>query len=129
MAPASAEALRKETAAPASAEALRKETAAPSSAEAPPAAAETGSPTRVQNRRLVINLNQTDDEDGDKENLHRIIDVLKAFPGKDEVKLAVVNDEKTVNLKLPGITTDYGDELRQRLVELVGEEKFRLETW
>ncbi len=126
----------KETAAPSSAEIPPvasetpwKETAAPSSAEAPPAAAETVSPARVPNRRLVININQTDDEGGDKENLHRIIAALKAFPGKDEVKLAVIKDEQTVNLKLPGITTGYGDKLRQRLVELVGEEKFRLETW
>ncbi len=101
----------------------------PAAAEAPPTVAETVSPARVQNRRLVINLNRTDDEGKDKENLHQIIAALKAFPGKDEVKLAVVKDEQTVNLKLLGITTGYGDELRQRLVDLVGEEKFRLETW
>ncbi|MEE8420016.1 MAG: DNA polymerase III subunit alpha [Dehalococcoidales bacterium] len=128
-APVAPETPRPETAAPVAPETPRHETAAPVASETPSAVAEAAVPERVPNRRLVINLNQTDDEGRDKKNLHRIIAALKSFPGKDEVKLAVVKDEQTVNLKLPGITTGYGEELHQRLAELVGEGKFRLETW
>jgi len=128
-APAAPETPRQETAASAAPETPRPETAVPVASETPPAVAEAAVPERVPNRRLVINLNQTDDEGEDKKNLHRIIAALKSFPGKDEVKLVVINDEKTVNFKLPGITTGYGEELHQRLAELVGEGKFRLETW
>ena len=82
----------------------------------------------VQKRRLVISIHQTSDEDSDIAFLHKLIDVLKDFPGKDEVNLCVTNEEKVINLKLPNRYIDYCPELHQRLVELVGEEGLRLES-
>ena len=54
-------------------------------------------------------------------------DVLKDFPGGDEVDLCVNSDGEVVNLKLTNITTDYCLVLHQRLAELVGEEGLRVE--
>jgi len=76
---------------------------------------------------LVINLSQTSDEEEDKARLYELIAVLRDFPGQDEVKLSVGNGEKVTNLRLSNISTNYCPELHQRLVELVGEGRFRLE--
>ncbi len=97
--------------------------------EEPPLMEENDSAPSAEQRRLVINLSQTADQTADRENLHRIIDTLKAFPGPDAVKLSVVREDKTVNLKLPGISTAYSEGLRRQLVELVGEGRFRLEKY
>ena len=82
----------------------------------------------AENRRLVISLSQTSDEERDKTNLHRLIATLRDFPGQDEVKLRVINGEKIKNLRFFDIYTNYCPELRQRLIELVGEEGIRLES-
>jgi hypothetical protein len=76
----------------------------------------------------VISLQQTDDEAADRANFHRLISLLRDFPGRDEVKLIINNGEKATNLRLHHVTTGYCPELHERLVELVGENSFRLET-
>jgi len=96
--------------------------------EAPVVAEETTiSTTPAESRRLVISLIQTSDEEGDKTNLHKLITALGDFPGQDTVKLSVTNGERVINLRLYNIHTNYCPELHQRLVELVGEDRFRLE--
>ena len=82
----------------------------------------------AKSRRLVITVHQTSDEDSDIAYLHKLIDILKDFPGQDEVNLCVTNGEKIINLRLSNRYTDYCPELHQRLVELVGEEGLRLES-
>jgi len=82
----------------------------------------------AESHRLVISIIQTTDEESDTAYLHKLIDTLKEFPGQDEVRLCVANEEKVINLKLSNIKIDYSPELHQRLVELVGEEGIRLES-
>jgi len=82
----------------------------------------------VESHRLVVSITQTNDEDSDIAYLNKLIDIMKDFPGQDEVNLCLINDERMVNLKLPGIQINYGPELHQRLVEMVGEDKLRLES-
>jgi len=101
--------------------AAEPETATPVAEETPP---DTG-PDRGQ--RLVISITQTSDEDNDVAYLHKLIYTLRDFPGRDEVSLWVSSKDSTVNLSLPNVTTNYCPELRQRLVELVGEDGLRLE--
>jgi DNA polymerase-3 subunit alpha len=104
------------------------ETVASQPSEAPVVAEATTAYTApAKGRRLVISLNQTNDEASDIAYLHKLIDTLKEFPGQDEVNLCVINEEKVINLKLSNIYTNYCPELHQRLVELVGEEELRLE--
>ena len=99
------------------------------SVEAPVAVEETAASTApAESRRLVISLIQTSDEEGDRANLHKLIAVLRDFPGPDEVKLSVTNGERVINLRLYNIYTNYCPELHQRLVELVGEDRLRLES-
>ena len=78
-------------------------------------------------RRLIIKLSQTKDEDGDITRLHQLIAILQGFPGHDEVKLSIANDDKVFSLRLANISTDYCPELHQRLVDLLGADEFRLE--
>ncbi len=97
--------------------------------EASPAAEETKADTApAQRRRLVISISQTSDEAGDIAQLHRLIDTLRQFPGQDKVNLYVANDDKIFKLKLPNVSIDYCPELHKRLVELLGEDRVRLEV-
>lgn len=82
------------------------------------------SPTK--NRRLVISITQTSDEESDIARLRKLNDIVKDFSGEDEVILRVENGEKVDILRL--FNTGYCPELHQRLVELVGEERLKLET-
>ncbi len=105
-----------------------EEVVTPQPGEAPVVAAETAAhATSAESRRLVIGITQTSDEDSDLAYLHKLINTLKDFPGEDEVSLRVTNEEKIINLKLSNISISYCPELYQRLVELVGEERLRLD--
>ena len=81
----------------------------------------------VKSRRLIISISQTTNAESDTAYLHKLIDILRGFPGQDEVNLCVTNEEKIINLKLSNIYTNYCPELHQRLVELVGEEGLKME--
>jgi DNA polymerase-3 subunit alpha len=96
--------------------------------EAPVTAEETPAyTTSAKSRRLVISLTQTSDAESDIAYLNKLIDILKDFPGQDEVSLRVANEEKVINLKLSNVSINYCPELHQRLVELVGEDGLGLE--
>jgi len=79
-------------------------------------------------RRLVISISQTSNEDSDIACLNRLIDILRDFPGQDEVSLCVTSEEKVINLKLSNIYANHCPQLHQRLVEIVGEDGVRVET-
>ena len=100
----------------------------PAAVKAPAAKAPPPTPPPVERYRLIIDISQTTDEEGDIARLNKIIAALKAFPGLDEVKLNVVNGGEAILLRLPNIKSGYCPELKQRLVELVGEDRFRVEN-
>jgi len=105
-----------------------EEVVTPEPDEVPPATDEAPATTaQSKSHRLVINITQTNDKDSDIASLHKLISTLKDFSGKDEVTLSVKTEETTENLKLPG--TNYCPELHQQLVELVGEEGFKVESF
>jgi DNA polymerase-3 subunit alpha len=80
-----------------------------------------------QRRHVMIDVNQSGDADKDIECLHKIMDILKNYPGQDRVSLAVVSDGEITNLEMPNITINYCPELARELSEIVGESNFRLE--
>ena len=84
--------------------------------------------TPAESRRLVISISQTEDEDRDIAYLYKLIAILRDFPGRDEVKLSVINGEKITNLKLANIYTDYCPALHYQLTEILGEDGLRVET-
>ncbi len=72
--------------------------------------------------RILINIAQTSDEEGDIARLEQILDALKDYPGGDGVRIRVNKEDETINLEFPDIMTRYCPELRQRLTSLVEEE-------
>ena len=77
---------------------------------------------------IIINLPQTDDEAGDIDRLGKVVSILKAYTGRDEVQLNVINGSGAIPLKMPGLQTGYCPELQQRLVDLVGETGLKVEN-
>jgi DNA polymerase-3 subunit alpha len=82
----------------------------------------------VKTQKLVIRMKQTNDKAGDVANLHKINNILRDFPGYDEVNLMIDNEKKVFNLRLSGMRVDYCPELHRRLVEIIGEDGVGLET-
>ncbi len=80
----------------------------------------------AKSHRLVINMAQTGDTEGDIARLHRLNDLIKGFSGKDEVILRLENGTKTDILQLS--STGYCDELYNQLIELMGEERVKVDT-
>jgi len=76
---------------------------------------------------IIINLQQTDDAEGDVARLGKVISILKAYTGRDEVQLNVINGSGAIPLKMPGLQTGYCPELQQRLADLVGEAGLKVE--
>ncbi len=75
--------------------------------------------------RLIISLAQTADKEADQSRIYKLGDILRSFPGKDEVILSVENGEQPERLRLP--SSGYCPALHEQLVGLVGEEKVRVE--
>jgi DNA polymerase-3 subunit alpha len=93
-----------------------------------PAPATEDIPPSLKKHRLIISLSQTDDTNADLEMLNRITAALKTYPGKDEVRLNIVNGGPSPTyLRLP-ITTEYCPQLQRQLAGIVGEESLRVET-
>jgi DNA polymerase-3 subunit alpha len=79
-----------------------------------------------QRRHILIDVNQSGDAEKDVECLHKIVEILKSYPGQDRVSLTVVSDGEITNLEMPNITVNYCPELASELSEIVGESNFRL---
>jgi hypothetical protein len=56
-----------------------------------------------------------------------VVEILRSYPGHDEVKLKVANGNKITHLRLFDIYADYCPELHEGLVEVVGEGGLKLE--
>jgi DNA polymerase-3 subunit alpha len=82
----------------------------------------------AKNRRLIVDLIQTEDQENDIAHLQKLMATFKEFPGPDEVNLWMMEEERVVKTKLSNVGVNYCPELHQRLVELVGEEGLRVET-
>ncbi len=80
-----------------------------------------------QRRHIMIEVNQSGNAEQDVERLHRIVDILKSYPGQDRVSLTVVGDGEITNLDMPAVTINYCPELAGQLSEIVGEGNLRLE--
>jgi hypothetical protein len=84
-------------------------------------------PAEQQRHKLIITISDSGDSERDANCLRRVVYTMKEFPGADEVSLRVPHEGKVVKLKIANLNTDYTPELRQRIVELVGEEGLKVE--
>jgi DNA polymerase-3 subunit alpha len=103
-----------------------KEASKSPEAKAPEVPAEAAKASAAR-QRLIINITQTRDKDGDIALLGKIVVALKASPGRDEVQINVLNGGTAIPMKLPNVQTSYGPELKKQLTGLVGAEGFRVE--
>jgi DNA polymerase-3 subunit alpha len=81
----------------------------------------------VRRNRLVINITQTADKEGDIARFDKIIAALKTCPGRDEVLLNILNGGPPIPMKMPNIQVDCVPELGKQLAGLVGEDGFKIE--
>jgi DNA polymerase III alpha subunit len=78
--------------------------------------------------KLIITINDSGDGEKDANSLRRVVYTMKEFPGQDEVSLRIPSDGKIVKLKIANLFTDYSTALRQRIIDLVGEEGLKVEV-
>ena len=78
-------------------------------------------------RHLVLILKQTDDEVRDLSVLNDVTEVLKEYPGRDDVSISIDSEGRVVNMRLSKIFVRNCPELKERLVGIVGEKNMRLE--
>ncbi|OGO31368.1 MAG: DNA polymerase III subunit alpha [Chloroflexi bacterium RBG_16_56_11] len=78
--------------------------------------------------RLTINIRQTSNADDDIARFEKIVASLKAYPGRDEVRLNIINGGDAIPMKLPTVNTGYGPELRRQLAEVVGDDGLIIEA-
>jgi len=71
--------------------------------------------------RLIINVKQSQETKRDIECLHKIVDVLKAYPGEDKVSLVVINEDEVTNLEIPQIMVNRSPELKRELDDIMDE--------
>jgi DNA polymerase-3 subunit alpha len=79
-------------------------------------------------RLLRIKIPTSSDADTDIALLRQVFDILRQFPGNDEVQLAIVSDNEITKLELPDLATRYCPELHHQLVALVGEQYLLVEN-
>jgi DNA polymerase-3 subunit alpha len=84
-------------------------------------------PVSKQRHRLVITIRDSGDNEKDANSLRRVVYTMKEFPGSDEVSMRIPSEGKIVKLKIANLYTDYTPQLRERIVELVGEEGLKVE--
>jgi DNA polymerase-3 subunit alpha len=89
---------------------------------APPAKETTFVEPHPAERRLLINLTETDEPDEDAFLLRSVLQTLLDYPGTDRVDLLISSGGKKWRLEMPIITTGYCDELSARLAEMLGRE-------
>ena len=76
--------------------------------------------------RLMITIAQTENTQEDLERFYRLLDVIRCYPGRDEVLLSIDTGDGLVNVEMPNVGTSCCPELTRQLAELVGEESVKL---
>ncbi len=82
---------------------------------------------RAASRRMVIELQQSSDPDGDVARLHRLVDLLRQYPGEDEVELLVGNGVKVFKLKMGQTRVSCSAELLRLAQDVAGGGGVKLE--
>jgi DNA polymerase-3 subunit alpha len=77
--------------------------------------------------RLNFNLSASADVNADISLLNQLRDVLKRFPGNDEVYLTITTGDGTTKLEMADLSTSYGPELHEHLVNLIDEQSFSID--
>jgi len=76
-------------------------------------------PPPAPRRKIRITVAESDSKEADVERLKSLIDLLKQYPGKDDVRLRVESSDGGSTVRLPAAA--YTSELHKSLVDIVGE--------
>jgi DNA polymerase-3 subunit alpha len=79
-------------------------------------------------KRLIVIMHQSADANTDVAQLHRVMQVLRDYPGSDEVALSVSNGVTVFKLKMGQTRVGCCQELLRRVAEIVGEDGVRVEN-
>jgi DNA polymerase-3 subunit alpha len=71
--------------------------------------------------QLSLTFTTSDDPYTDVDRLELLFDILRQYPGQDEVRLSVIDGEEVTRLEIPNMTTGYTAELHQQLSSILGE--------
>ncbi len=96
---------------------------APVPSSAPPLA-DSG----VQPKMLTVVLRSMGDKVRDILRIRRIHGMLISFPGNDRFAFYVIERSRGYRLEFPNDTTNFNDELRAKLEQVVGAENIKIET-
>jgi hypothetical protein len=77
---------------------------------------------------LTIYLRASGDRARDILHMRRVHGSLISYPGQDKFAFYLIEGRRGFLLEFPNDTTHYGDELKQRLEDLVGPNNVRVET-
>jgi DNA polymerase III subunit alpha len=66
-------------------------------------------------KKLTINMKQSEDTAKDLAYLQKVMGILKRYPGKDSVQLAIHKDEKITRMDIPELKIDYCNDLIKEL--------------
>ncbi len=82
---------------------------------------------RAKPRELIIELRETDDRQADVELLHRIVDLLRAYPGDDPVALGIeCASGEVADLEMPGVRVVLCPELERDLSGVLTNGSYRI---
>jgi len=76
--------------------------------------------TSEDRKRVILHMDQTEDEEADLERLDHLINVLKKYPGDDKVGMVVNNGSRIYWMELPDTEIKYTSQLHKKLVEILG---------
>ncbi len=71
-------------------------------------------------QRLLLYIDQSEDEASDLGRFDKLIEVLKKAPGLDRVSLVISNGSRDYYLDVPDIKVKYGPELHKKMAGILG---------
>jgi DNA polymerase-3 subunit alpha len=77
--------------------------------------------------RLNIGLPTSEDASADIDRLRDLVDLLKRYPGGDQVCLTIMTDEGPTKLQMQDLSIDYGPDLRSQIHDLIGDQDVSIE--
>lgn len=69
-------------------------------------------------KNLTIDIHQSNNSDKDLFQLQQIIEILKRYPGNDNVQLIIHNERQTIKMEIPDLKIDYSNGLVKELNSL-----------
>ena len=82
----------------------------------------------LRHGKLKVILVETENPDEDIARLRRAIDVLRSFPGDDQVLLNICSGTSKVSVEMTGVGVSYCPELRLQLTGALGRDALRFEA-